>query len=122
MHRLLRDVREAQVGVLPRLADALLALQVADEQLEERRLARAVAADDDGARAERERGRDGVEQQLVHRGVFEVNFLEREDRLAEGSDALGLARVGEDEGADEAGVDHLLHLADGRLQHDARAL
>mmetsp|Transcript_16542 Transcript_16542/g.35110 ORF Transcript_16542/g.35110 Transcript_16542/m.35110 type:complete len:394 (-) Transcript_16542:300-1481(-) len=116
VERLLRDVREAERVVLPRGADALLGLQVADEQLQKRRLARAVAADDNGTRAEGERRLNLVQDVAVRLWVLERDVLERHHRLSEGADAFGLARIGEIHRQDEAGGDHLVNLREGGLQ------
>ena len=75
---LLRHVREAERVVAPhRPRVALLRLEVADQQLEEGRLARAVAADDHGARAEGERGVRLLEDPLLRLGVLERDVLQR---------------------------------------------
>mmetsp|Transcript_21308 Transcript_21308/g.68819 ORF Transcript_21308/g.68819 Transcript_21308/m.68819 type:complete len:244 (-) Transcript_21308:1370-2101(-) len=108
--------------VLPRLTLALLAFEVADEQLEEGGLARAVAANNDGARTERERRLDVLQDEPLSFGVLEADVLECHHRLAEGANALGLARVGEVHRQDEPRRDHLVHLCEGGGQAAGRRL
>mmetsp|Transcript_23872 Transcript_23872/g.71034 ORF Transcript_23872/g.71034 Transcript_23872/m.71034 type:complete len:207 (+) Transcript_23872:1049-1669(+) len=99
--------------MLPHLAHALRRLEVADQQLEQRRLARAVCAEHDDARAERHgdaRGRDdGALAPLVRK----VDVLHRHHRLAVGADPLRLARVGEADRQDRARRDELLDVGQG---------
>ena len=60
------------------------------------------------------RGGALLDNVLVGARVLEVDVLERHDRLAERADAVGLARIGEDERPDQAGRDHLVHLCQRR--------
>mmetsp|Transcript_32278 Transcript_32278/g.84629 ORF Transcript_32278/g.84629 Transcript_32278/m.84629 type:complete len:378 (+) Transcript_32278:684-1817(+) len=100
----LGDVGHARVGVLPDLARALVRLELAREQLDHRRLARAVGADARGARRERHAHRDAGELRLCGAGVGEGDVGHLHDVLAFGGDALEHARRRE------------VHLELGRLE------
>ena len=72
--------------------------ELADEQLDHRRLARAVDADDGDARGHRDLDRDVVERVDLARRVAEGAVGHLHERLGLGGDALEHARVGEGEG------------------------
>jgi hypothetical protein len=69
----LGDIADDEVGVLPDLA-ALVGLHLADEELDERRLARAVRAEDGDTRRERDLERDVVELLGGRNGVLEADL------------------------------------------------
>mmetsp|Transcript_21464 Transcript_21464/g.36688 ORF Transcript_21464/g.36688 Transcript_21464/m.36688 type:complete len:1064 (-) Transcript_21464:37-3228(-) len=112
----LRDVREAHVRVARHVGRALVlvGLELADEQLDHRRLARAVDADDGDARGHRDLHADVVQRVDVARRVAEGAVDHLHERLGLRRDALEHARVGEGEGD----AVRLELVVGGRLGHD----
>ena len=83
----LRDVTDDQVGVLPGLT-ALVGLHVADEELDERRLAGTVGTEDGDTGGERDLEGDVVELLDSLSGVLEADLAHLEQRLLLGLDTL----------------------------------
>ena len=115
VHGVLRDVREAQVMVLPHLPDALVGRELADQQLHQGRLARAVGADERCSRILRDLHVGVGENLAVGAGVGERHLFHVHHALVPGLDALQRAGLGEANGLDVSrlvvadGVKGVLH-------------
>mmetsp|Transcript_26805 Transcript_26805/g.65681 ORF Transcript_26805/g.65681 Transcript_26805/m.65681 type:complete len:967 (-) Transcript_26805:374-3274(-) len=100
VHGVLGDVRQPQVVVLPHLAHLRVRLQLADQDLHQRRLARAVQPHKRRARALRDLHVGRREDALVRARVLEGHVLHVHDHLLARFDAVERAGVGEADGLD----------------------